>query len=420
MKDESDNGTTVRTMRYEIVGWAGDPKDAKARWRRIADDCREIVNLIWQQWETWHIQQGSDLAARQWLADYKRHMEAGGAKKDAPKLDVVCMPPVLSKRIYAAIKDRFPHVHTRTWGLLQQLTAKRMGGKDVEGRYKIWLAVLLNRQGRPNSTHDQPIPFDSKNSRPMSRIEGKHTNYALSVNLTRLYSDKKSCPSIEDAVQLKARGSGQSILARIESGEYTFKGSSIVYHSGKRKWFALIAYQMPVAAKADVDASRTAVVHPCKDRPWRLWINGRDLWVGGQGLHVAAVRRQLLTQRWSRQENYRRAGSSNKGHGRKRALDPIFKLSNRWRQFTKCYNEQVTAEIVRRCVEQRIGRVVYLKPADDRRDSRFLVHAGKQGKNDSTGWDWAQFGSRLSDKCKAVGIHLEIRECGKRKPKQVA
>lgn len=408
---------SVKTMRYEIVGWSGDPKDAKDRWRKISDDCREIVNVIWQQWETWHIEQGSDLKVRDWLASYKLAREQ---KKKPPQLEVKCMPPVLSKRIYNAIRDRFPQVHMRTWGLLQQLTTKRMGGKDSDGRYKIWLAVLLNRQGRPNSTHEQPIPFDTQNSKPIKSVGEKYTNYAISINLTRLPGNGRAA-SLTDTVQLKARGSGAMIMSRIESGEYIFRGSSIVYHAGKHKWFALVSYEMPESAKQELESGKTATIWPCRDRPWRLMLNNRDVWVGGDGRHVAAVRRQLLTQRWSRQENYRRAGSSNKGHGRKRALDPIFKLSNRWKQFTKCYNEQVTAEIIKRCVEARVSTIIYLQPAQDKRDSRFLVASGKvEGKEDSTGWDWAQFGQRLKDKAAEVGIHVEIRKCGMNVRRNVA
>ena len=401
-------------MRYEIVGWQGDSRQARARWRVIADNCREIVNVIWQQWEAWHVSKGSDIAAQAWLADLRAWHELDKKTRgDKPKLSVKPTPPELLKHIRQVLNRRFPGVHSRVKDLLLQLTVKRMGGKDVEGKYNIWLAVLLNRQGRPNSTHEQPIPFDSANSKPLKRCGEKWDNFALQINLTRLPSDKKASPSIEDSVELKARKSGVVILERIVSGQYKFCGSSIVYHSGKRKWFALVAYNDNQDADGSaLDDAKTATLHPLRDSPWALWVGGRWHWFGGRGLYIAQARKQLLTGRWFRQEGYRHAGSSNKGHGTQRALQGITRLSGGWKNFTKTANHTLTRQIVDYCVANRIGRLVYLQPMGDKRNTRFLATAGKvDGREDSTNWDWAQVATMLAYKCKMAGIHFDLRKC---------
>ena len=402
---------SVKTMRYEIVGWQGDPKESRQRWRGIADQCREIVNVIWQQWEVWHVAKGSDVAV-QFFADQLRAFR-NKEINEKPKLDVKCMPPELNKLIRKKITERFPDVHSRVRELLLNITAQRMVGKDVEGKWNIWVAVLLNRQGRPNATHEQPIPFDRQNTKPLKRVGEKYTNYELKINLTRLPSDKKNSPSIEDCVQLKARGSGLAIIQRIVGGEYKFCGSSIVYHQGKRKWFALVAYNdNRESADIQLDHLKKAVLHPLRNSPWALWHNSRYQWFGGRGEYVAAARKRLLTQRWSRQDSYRYAGSANKGHGLQRAIGGVTALSRAWKDFCKTANHTLTASVVKYCVDNRIGHLVYLQPTESQRDGRFLSRAGKvEGREDSTGWDWSQVSTMLAYKCKSAGIHLEVKKC---------
>lgn len=396
----------VKVMRYEIIGWNGQPAEAKARWSNIADKCREMANCIWQEWEAWHVQHGSHAKC----LEYAEALRAFRRKevKHKPKLDVQCMDSELAKHIYRVCADRFPSLHARVQVLLAQLVKKRMQGKDVEGRWNIWLAVLLNRQGRPNCTGDQPIPFDRANS-SLSMVDG---NLRLDIRLTRVPQDGKMAASIEDHVTLKARGSGAAIAKRIVDGEWKFCGSSIVYQSSKRKWYALVCYDMGETAKGELCETRTAVLVPGRDSPWVIWYAGRYYWLGGRGRHVEAARRRLLTGRWSRQEGYRYAGSSNKGHGRHRAMKGVTKLSRAWKDFVKTCNHQVTRDAVAFCVERGIGRLVYLQPASDvKRRNRFLATAGKLDREDSTAWDWAQAGTMLAYKCNEVGVHMEVRKC---------
>jgi len=399
---------TVKTHRFEIVGWSD--KEARSRWMEISDQCREMVNVIWQQWEAWHVANGSDQKVMAFADELRKFRRNEIPTK--PKLEVECMPSELSKRIYAKLTKRFPTVHARTRVLLQQLTLKRMTGKDVEGKWNIWIAVLLNRQGRPNATHHQPIPFDKASCKPFELVGEKYTNYELAIKLTRLPSDKKNSPSIEDKVQLKARKGGAVIMRRICAGDYKFCGSSIMFNASNRKWFALIAYDDKVDGTDKEVGAHTATLIPARDRPWILWKGTRYEHFGGSGGYVAGARKRLLTNRWSRQENYKYAGSSNKGRGRQRAMAGVQRLSEAWKHFCKSANHATTKQIVDYCVANGVGHLIYLQPAEGKGDSRFLVKAGKTERHDSTGWDWAQVATMLSYKCKDHGIHLEVRKCG--------
>lgn len=398
----------IRVMRYEIVGWNGQPTEAKKRWHKISDNCREMVNCMWQEWEAWHVEHGSHAIARQFaddLAAYRRK-----DRRDKPKLELQYMPSELGKHIYRVCADRFPSLHLRVQVLLAQLVKKRMTGKDVEGRWNVWMAVLLNRQGRPNCTGDQPIPFDKANCKIVE--EDKCTR--LTIRLTRLPQQGKAALSVEDHVTLRVKPgtNGAAVIRRIIDGDYKFCGSSIVYASAKRKWYALICYNPGESQKGELNDKETAYLVPCRETPWMLWHRGRYHWLGGRGRHVEAARRRLLTGRWSRQEGYRYGGSSNKGHGRKRAIRGVMKLSRAWKDFTKTYNHQVTHDAIAFCVQRGIGRLVYLQPASEsKRTNRFLATAGKLNRNDSTAWDWAQVGKMLAYKGMDVGVHVDIRKC---------
>ena len=413
---------SIKTFRYEIVGFEGDPREIKARWITLADRCREIVNMIWQEWECWHVANGSHAKCLEFAKKLRAFRTEENDRKSGksqsqeelvkPKLDVNAFPDELGKSLYAKIAARYRDVPTRMVTTIQGSTrSKIITGKDVDGVWNVWLSILLNRQGRPNCTKDQPIPFDGKVSRTFTEIKGKFTNYGLAVKISRdEHADKNLL--IEDRCQLKARGSGLAIMQRIVSGEYLFKNSSIVYMASKGKWFALICYDDQRGENTMCGASGTAILHPLQDSPWCLWWKGNWKWFGGRGQYIARQRHDLLTGRWSRQDGYRYAGSANKGHGRKRALQGVKRLSKCWKDFTKTCNHTLTTEVVDFCVQNKIARLVYLQPMGNKRETRFLTTAGKvPGRIDSTGWDWAQVASLLEYKCNHFGVHFELNKC---------
>ncbi len=128
---------------------------------------------------------------------------------------------------------------------------------------------------------------------------------------------------------------------------------------------------------------------------------------------MAAVRKGLLSGRWSRQD-CRYAGSQEKGRGRSHILDWSWRHTQRWKQFVKNYNHTLTKTIVDRCIERNDHTLVYYQPCESARDSRCLVRAGKiPHRRDSTGWDWFQVATMLGYKCKDAEIHLIVKKVGK-------
>ena len=200
------------------------------------------------------------------------------------------------------------------------------------------------------------------------------------------------------------------VLRRIMSGDYKFCGSKISYNKARRKWFVMVCWKSLIEEEKKAAGEHEATIEPGMSYPWDFTINDKivPLCVG-TGADVAGVRRQLLTQRWQRQECYRHGSSSMRGHGRGRAMVGTEKLSTSWKEFVKLKNHKASTRVVELCVERGVGRLVYRQPTGDAKDSLLLSTAGKiEGREDSTSWDYAQFAAFLGYKCKDAGIHLEV------------
>ncbi len=415
----------MKTIKLEIGRiLRGDALRRKV-WFDLACDARRATNTFWRTWEQWHHANGSAEIIRADLkadAEWKeRKVSAGGsvAMSQRPKWRTQALPKELSARIYRAVVDSVPNMHSKSVGtLLQKLNLLCNGRKSAYGNLRGWAAILLDMEGRPSSTRPQPIPVHHEYLTVVPP-ESKDGEWRIRFTVERLPNGTKRADSFEDEIAIWSKGrkyrNVTSILLRIATGELRHHGGSLSYDQSKRKWFINLTWSSLVETeKANVDPQATAIMHPAIRHPWTLFLpSGGKQWLLGRGEFVARVREQLLTQRWNRQANYRNAGSSTKGHGRSRALLPIEKLSRRWKDFVKRVNHSVTTEVVRVCESLGVGEIVYVQPTGRVRDRRYLARAGKvDGREDSTGWDWYQVASMLAYKAKERGIKVTIRKSG--------
>lgn len=408
---------TVRAMRYEIL-FGKDQKDKRQRWQKIAEQCRMIVNTIWQQWECWHVQRGHEKIVVDFMADFAKWRQEGGER---PKLEVKPSPPECTKHIRKVLSERFPDVHSRVRELLQNITLKRLTGKSTDGSWSCWQSILSGRQGRPSTVNDFPIPFDKQSCTPLVE-DGK--NYKLTIRLTREPREGKAGASIEDEFSIKARGNAATVAKRIMSGEYQFKGSQIIYNRNRRKWFALLCYDMGPPKVPALDIRKTAVLRPSRHVPFQFrFPGGRRTWIAGRGEFVPAIRKKLLTHRWSRREKYKYAANGAKGHGRRRNERNLQPFTKKWTNFCRTLNHTIANRCVKFCLEHDIGKLVYWMPdggpnAGKLSQKRFLSAAGKvPGRRDSTNWPWSMLEGILRSKCQQHGIQLEVRSYGARSTK---
>lgn len=411
---------SVRVARFEVGRVHGDHKEVFARWSELADDCQHITNFVWQQWLVWHVKNKSADKIRKYL-DALEQWRNAEQKGEKPKLGLFAIDKSLLNDIYHAVAKRFTTTHGRVQVLLENIIGKKIKErKAARGNLSGWMAILLSHESMPSSTRQQPIPFDRANAEICAPLNDGD-NFRLKLRIDRIARKGKSATATLDEVELitkKRKMHGQTaILWKILRGEAKFCGSSLTYHARKRKWFALICWQSLVEEpKPTLDLNKSAYLRPCRKHPWEVIVGDSRRWLLGRAPHISAIRQQLLTQRWSRQANYRFAGSANKGHGRKRALLPIERLSERWKDFVKTNNHQATTEAVRACVAAGAGTLVYMQPVESKREARYLAWAGKvDGREDSTGWDWSQVAAMLGYKCQDAGIELVIRKQGELK-----
>lgn len=407
----------VRVAKFEIARIVCD--DVKSTWNRwdgLGTAMQEMTNMIWQRWLVWHLEQGTPAKIRDYLAAKKAWHDTDAENRgEKPKADVQAVPKELSNLIYHQLSQAFPQVNKRTMVLLQNA----VGGKisacvSAQGSLSGWWSILLCRQSIPSSTHRQPIPFDKKSCEFIAP-QCSDDEYRLKLRIDRIERDRKIATSTVDELILKTKhrkAAGQkAILDSILSGTYAFCGSNLIWDHRNRKWFVHIAFKRPVEIREI--GNGVAVLRPGASTPWRLMVGGRVYWrMFGDGRDVAYQRRNLLSQRWSRQERYRKSpGSCSKGHGTDRALASYFKLEQNWKNYVKTRNHTATGQLVRFCQERCIGTLVYVQPADRLGESRWLGRAGKDPqRRDATGWDWSQVASMLGYKCKDAGIHLIVRK----------
>lgn len=407
----------VRVAKFQVGDVEGGIETLR-QWRTIAESCRDIVNTIHNQWIVWHECNGSWELITEWLKTVKAWHEYTGDKRrrgKKPKCPVECTPSTFTKALWQTLKGRFPTVHSRVMSLLIQDAIRKLKSRPAaQGMLPAWMAILLGRESLPTSTRPWPIPFDIKN-KPVFSQDGAKWQVSLRLDRDEPLPGKKMAPASEPfqfALRTESRkaASERIKLERIVAGEYKFCGSKIMVRD--RKWFLLLCYQQPKSDPAE-KLTGQAVLTPGEDHPWTLTIDGREIWLGGDGREVAAVRRRVFRQRDTRKRNYRNAGSANKGHGRNRTLGPVFRLTRRWKDFVKTHNHTITRRAVQICLEHKISTLVYEQPIGTLRDRLFLATSGKSPEwPDANGWDWYGVGSQLGYKGQHEGISIVVKKVG--------
>lgn len=398
----------IRVISLEIWKFCEGDRPRRQAWLDLAKMVQHATNRLWQVWELWHVENETPRLQREFLTAHAAWKRKEGEKPVAP---VKATPPELSKKIYVALTADFPELNGRVRTLLQNKVQTGIGSrKATSGALPGWVAILLCHEGRPSFTRPLPIPFDKCNSKLLAP-ESDLGNWRLEVRLER---NGETGASVVDRCELMTRkkktGHLAATLAKIAAGTLTFKGSAVVFDRGK--WFAQICYDDQVEkVEHELDSTRTAYLIPGRRCPWILRVPGKSLYRGGFGRHVTAFRQVLGRERRARQENYKWASSSSKGHGRKRACDPWVKLSQRWKDFQKRYNHEVTTQIVRELVERKIGTLVYFQPEGERGQTRFLARAGVED-NRLAGWEFFQIKTMLAYKCERVGIKFSVKKFG--------
>lgn len=394
----------VRATRIEIFGF-GKQNESRDNWRQLAVDCQRMTNRLWQIWLCHHSNNGSVEKLRNHFDAYKKWKETKQGDKPQWPCKAFENPLTSSahaKSFYRILSAEFPGVHVRTRGLLTNAWQSKVNTrKAASGSLPAWVSILFANESLPSFTRPQPIPFDRDNAELFER-DGK---IYLRLRIERLSESGKSV--VEDCELILNRrktASARATVNKIIKGEYVWKGSNLVFDHGK--WYAALSYSMPIKQRPEVDVNKVLIVRPGKKSPWRVTLLNGSFRQGGDGRNIEYARRAIQRERNERSTHYRWAGSNQKGHGRRRAEEVWTKLSSRWRDKSKRYNNEVTRTLVTLAINLGCGRIIYCQPKDSDRDSRYLSIAGKDERSKMT-WDYSQFGTMLASKCEQEGIEYE-------------
>jgi len=431
---QADWGDAVRVAKFRV---AKLPDDQYRKWCDLGEAMRRVTNQYWRLWLVWHSLPADPVSgdvktpSSTLILDYIKERTVwakaatGDAKGRGPKSPVRPVPKECGNWLYHQLCLGFPEISRTTITLVMDLEQKRLQSRPAAfGSFPSWMRILADDGGFPNSSQAQPIPFSSRSCRLVPpQQDGEMWRFFVKADRQPGDDRPGHCPETEFILETAQRGgkshrdrklaSQTAILEKIAAGECKLCGSSIVRDKRTKALFAHVAYRKKAGATTmpDLDPKLTIVLMPGRRRPWLLRIDGRTRWVVRDGNFVAHKRRCYLTDRWSYQESYRfAASSSRKGHGEPRALFRLDKLRRGWTAFVKSFNHVVAHRTVDACVAEGVGRLVYIQPRGDKRDTRFLFTAGKvPGRRDATGWDWHQVQAFLAYRCKAKGIELVVR-----------
>lgn len=406
----------VRACKIEVIL----PAERKPALRELAVECQRMTNRLWQTWLCHHVVAGSAKKLRDHFDAFAKWQET----KEGTKPAWPCKahePPLTTSSdpgsYYRILVAEFGNVTSRTRGLLTNAwQSKVTTRKSSSGSLPGWVAILFGLESLPSFHKPLPIPFDKQ----CGRLVKQGGKYICEMRMQR---DDATGDSTIDRGELmlgkRKALSQRRIVDRVIDGEYAWRGCNLLFDRGK--WFAVICYEMPVKTQQRaMDPDKVLYVRPGRSGPWRVRIDGGQSFAfGGDGKHVIYARRAIIDERNSRKTHYRWAGSAQKGRGTQRADAVWVKLSSRYKDFVKRYNHEVSRRLVNFAASRGIGRIVYLQPTGQHRDSRFLSTAGNDDRSGMF-WDYFQFGSLLSSKCEAEGIEYGAKPKEKKQAQRKA
>ena len=428
----------VRVAKCE-VDWGSSVKDMNAktrehyeattkRWHAATRLVQEISNCFYDYWLAWHVLNQSDIKTKAWLDERQRVRDAmsgqpekiinAALKEQVGPCPVETFPPDLmdSKRptsFYRVLTIRFGELPAHIVSVILNGLQGKLTGKAAHGSLPKPTAMFLHHERVPNFTRPLPIPFVKQDC--TLRKEGDEFYIDLKVWRVETTS-KKGQPKmvcLTDSIKLRTKGAKcaneRAMLSKIFTGEWEFKGSTLQWDDRCRKWLVNVCHQRP-SHVMPVDPSKIAyLMAGCRNafsvfyRDGKRW---RRKWFQGRGLHIIEMRRKLWEYRAERNANYRHA-TARKGRGFDNANRWRATSAQTWKYFVRRVNHNLTAEVVKWCVVNWYGALVYKQPEGRYATSRFVA-----GEFKNSTWEFYQIGSQLAYKCQDAGIAFSVQKVG--------
>lgn len=399
-------------------------RDTRNRWFELSRIAQRASNCYYEIWLVWHVQNRSVEKIEAWLKarDDLRKASTGTQQEINRRLkDEIGICPVevfpddlfdTSKptSLYRQLTQRFPSItaHAMTV-LMNSIKLKLTEGKAAHGSLPKWMSMLLHNERIPSFTNPLPVPFSAQDC----KLVKEDGHYYIDVKLWRIPGEtangKPTTHCVMDRIKLYVDGrknaQQRAVLPKIFSGEWSFKGSSLVFHERDKKWRVHLSFQRTTHVAQINGQGHAYLIAGCKN-PFSVIYHDGKRWrryrVGGRGEYIHDVRRRIILERATRSENYRRA-SARKGRGFNNANRWRAKSSDTWRYFVRRVNHQISRDVINWCVANGFSSLTYKQPMGSYSTSRFV-----SGDFKNSTWEFYQLGTMLAYKAQDAGVKFAV------------
>ena len=311
-------------------------------------------------------------------------------------------------------------VKTRSLALQLNKLKQAMSAKSGSNDMPVWLSVLARRQQVPSFEKQVGIPFDKHGTGTSRLIKPEDPSENWCLRVSNPVGDGGEMFRFTMLTRKRKVASQVSILQKIVSGIFEPMGITLVQRD--RKWFASIAYRIPVFERQEVDPARVAILCPGADTPWALRLPGEEFvrsrfaeaagnMLSNQQRRLDKTREALVDEEKSRVTAHRYGSENTVGHGRKKANRGQDLPLRAWRGIVHNFNRVMAKRIVEKCEQFNVGTLVLLRPDPDKNvgDSTFLASAGASGGRWS-GWNWFEVARLLKSKCEESKLAIVFED----------
>lgn len=354
---------------------------------QIGQACRKARNVALEDWLL--RQRGKPESERQ----SKRLVVRKDKTSDQPKSE--------STKLYHAIREGVPELGTTqasmvsaaVWSSLSAKVDWRRGSGDNGKRMRRRDAIL--------SYEDRP-PFFTALEIP---LHNAHTVVKFTDRLTlTIGRPLDSVPVLVVDVSLRDLPPGKQLLLReLASKKRKLADSKLVERDGQWYW------HVPLTFETEVLSDRTAELWPVlgttrdgkqQDRPFRLDLPGRRPWYVGDGRYLLSQTARLIGLR--KQIGWRYQQRMGAGHGRQKIDEAVRRRRQQEKNMRTEVLRRAIADVVRQCVREKCGCLVYHEPSLPLRKRCWFQAAGLD-------WDWTKFEADLRNAAARQGVAVETK-----------
>jgi hypothetical protein len=275
-----------------------------------------------------------------------------------------------------------------------------------EGKARFVWQALLSFERSPASYRSLTFPAPNKECRlwycgdhkPLSPgVDTRIAKYAGNAAVVRfpVWSRDAGYQQVDVVARVsmaKLSKGNRKLLRRIANSELKMSDSHVVCRKGK--WYFDLCYEVSPVDHG-LDQNQTAVLTMGHGNSFDLTFPDGRCWKLGDDKPLAKEFERITMRR--KTLRYRSRYQHGKGHGKQRFYQKLRPHSRRFLDMQDEYRKQLIADIVKSCIKQDCGGLLYREPTMPLRDRSFLAVNGIP-------FNWSEFAPLLRFKmqCNAI------------------